>query len=412
VTLQNAVSFRAAAGLTSDQTFVRASYNDAATFPDRTLGLPLTTGEAAEINRQMDAQLSLIPTLEAAAKLPGFGTAYFERDTLHIVTTGDLASSGSALAQVAPSGAEVLVSKGSLAQADLLALRDRVVGGAPALAAKGVHLGAVGVDPQTARLAVTVADTDDLDSARATLNSSYGQDLVVTQGEISGSLFACNSRYDCGTKGGLAAAHAVGGGTLRCTTAFVVRDNNTSTRYLMTAGHCISESGGSGSTVKWTNEAGTLTWGKNVRYYFNANFDEGIFNLGTTLPSAYNQYYASSSFDIRSIDHAELLWAAMPAGLYVCRTGRTSSWGCGTVHQANMDWYDGSMWHYGVWQVTQVSKGGDSGAGYIAFGQHSGTYPAGILLGGDSGLFPTYTYYYPAFDDEFISVHACTTAAC
>jgi hypothetical protein len=99
----------------------------------------------------------------------------------------------------------------------------------------------------------------------------------------------------------------------------------------------------------------------------------------------------------------------MPVGLLVCRSGWTSGWGCGAIHRAQLDFYDGTSFHYDTWEVSQVSNHGDSGAGYVAL-ESDDTYvrPAGILWGGDA----TSTYYYPVFDDWAISVHVCVTATC
>ncbi len=368
----------------------------------------MSTLEAAEVNRQMDAQLALRETLEAASELPEFATAYFDRDVLHVLTVGDPVELASRLSSGAPAGSLIEVGVADTTQLELAKLQDRIAADVTALADLDIHVVKIGVDPYAARVEVTVGPSDDRAAVQTALSDRYGVKIEVGSTSDQLTLLACNSRYDCGTKGGLAAKHAITGGTVYCTTAFVVRSDNTPFRYLMTAGHCIAESGGPPSTVAWRNQAGTLTWGKNIDYRFNANFDEGIFNLGATLPAAYNQYYASSASDIRTIDHAELTWAAMPVGLYVCRTGRTSNWGCGYVHRANITWNDNGSPHYSVWEVSQQSTYGDSGAGYIAFGQHSGTYPAGILFGGAG----SYTYYYPATDDTAIGVHVCITAAC
>lgn len=410
--LAGAAAFRAETGLAADDATVAASFQDPIDYGDRSFGWPLAKSEAAEVGRQIDAQLALLKTAQTAAGQPGFATAYFERDVLHITTTRDPAGLGTALSSTIPVGGRVEIGRASMTQAALVGIQQRVSDDASVLARLNVHVVEVGIDPYTAQVEVSIPSADDRSAAQATLSDRYGAGIEVVQRQASGSLLACNSRYDCGTKGGLAAAHAVPGGNVLCTTGFVTRSNSSATNYLMTAGHCIRDSGGTGSGVAWRNEQGTLTWGPNVSYLFGANFDEGIFGIGSTPPAAYNQYFASSPSDIRTIDHAELPYAAMPAGLIVCRSGRTSGWACNPIHRANVNWWDGSMTHFSVWEVSMVSTFGDSGAGYIAFGQHSGTYPAGILFAGDTGSGALYTYYYPVVDDYLIGVHVCITAAC
>jgi hypothetical protein len=410
---RDAELFRKSLGLGVDIETVSESLRLPSEYPNVEYGVPLRVEEAAHVKELVAAQAALSDVIEAAAASPGFATQYFDGPTLHILASGDVIALVDEVARIAPAGSEVIVEGTTRNQVLLQRAQDAISGDISRLEKSGIHVFKVAIDPVVAKIEVTIRDTDDLHSATETLVAEYGDFVEVVPGKQDGSLFACNSRSDVGTRGGLAIHNDAKGG-VTCSSGFVVKNSSTGSRYMLTAGHCIIASGGTSSTTPWTNYADTLTWGTNADKQFSVNFDEGIFRLGGSSVSPYNTYFGGGPADIRTVRSTEMTWASMVVGLFVCRSGKTSGWDCGTIHRSNVNWTDsGGDAHWHVWEVTMASDHGDSGAGYIAF-ERDDTYakPAGILFGGDDGIFRTYTYYHAAFDDWALNVQVCVTSAC
>jgi hypothetical protein len=402
-----AATFREDVGLASDPGIVALSLSDAATYSDRRFGVPLTPEEAADVRGQIEAQDALMPAAEAATNLSGFASAYFTGPTLHVVVTGDAAAAREALAPMMKASLNVAVERGLWDKPTLDAAQASIIGD-PGLAALGARPTKVAVDPVTSTIEVTFNPSQPVEAATRLLQSDYpGMARVLISDAVPDAL-ACNSRNDCGTKGGLGAHH--NSPALTCSTGFVGKVNGGTLHRMLTAGNCIDKTGGVTNSYPWTNYLGTLTWGQNADWLYGATEDIGTFWIGST--TSYNQYFAGGTADIRTVRSTEATNAQMPVGTYVCRSAHTTGWACGTVHRANISaTYDGFI-HYGLWEVTPQSSYGDSGAGFVGLeSDDSYVIPFGILVAGDTGT-GIYTYYLPVNNDGAVYVHVCTTAAC
>ncbi len=400
----NAARFRMDHGLRSDIAYVERSLQDAS-FSNVYFGVPLTNEEAAIVLNEVRAQDELLPTLEAAQQTPGFVGAFFTRDQLTISVSGSGSTMRAVTASTAPIGARVQVQTVPFPRNDLETARERLEDDWSRLAAEGITLSQVGIDAATGRVHVIVA-ADSTDRAPETLESRYGPSVSVETLPVTGSLLACTSIKDCGTKGGLAAK----AGAVVCSTGFLAQEtvNVFSPVRMVTAGHCINAAGGVNAGSTWTNELGTTTWGKGSHVKFDANLDGGAFSLGNSTPTAKNEYFVSTS-DIRQVRGVRTN-ANQVVGLTVCRSGRTSLFDCGTIRAADtsVDLGAGFIFHH-MWKVQMDSDNGDSGAGFIDLSASMNA--VGILSGGTrEGIFPytLYTWYSSMQDTQiYLNLKTC-----
>ncbi|HTE83383.1 MAG TPA: hypothetical protein VK821_01475 [Dehalococcoidia bacterium] len=398
-----AASFRSDMGLAADPTTIAEALSNPEAYSNIRYGTPLAPSEAKTVRDLIRAQNDLTGTAEAAARLPDFTSTYFSAGTLHVLVTGDTVTAEAAIRPTVPPGRVVVVGQ---AQVDNRTLVETAaaIGSDPDVAAIAVPT-TVAIDPVTARVEARFRPSDPLDDLTALLKKKFGNLVTVLTESATGSAIACNSRDDCGTKGGLGAHHA--SPSVTCTTGFVSKVNGGTLHRILTAGHCINDAGGVTNSYPWKNYLGTLTWGLNADFLYTANEDIGTFWIGST--TTYNQYFAGGTADIRTVRDTEASTAQMPVGRVVCVSGHTSGWGCGTIHRTNVsETYDGFI-HYGLWEFTPLENFGDSGAGVVGLEtDDSYVIPFGIAV--STG--PTYTYFQPANEDSVVYTHVCTTAAC
>lgn len=406
--VDDAAGFRRVAGLAADDATVAESFDRPTVYSDRRFGIPLTEDEAGIIADQIKAQNALIPAAEAATKLAGFSGVYFERGTLHVLVTGDLETARVALEATRPASGQLVIEHATVDHRTLEGIRTAILSDQD-LAALGATFSTVAIDPVTSRVELTVKGSDPVDEVAELLATKYGDAVVVLTTEASISALACNSQEDCGLKGGLSGRHTSPGVT--CTTGFIARMGTTSLNRIITAGHCIEDAGGPPNNYAWKNYSGTMFWGYNSTYQYDALNDIGFITVECAV--ACNKYFASGPSDIRTV---RLTWATdagMPVGRYVCRSGHTSNWDCGYINRTDVSAvYDGLI-HYGLWEVTPKSTYGDSGAGYVALeADQSYVIPYGILSAGQTGVGALYTYYYPANNAGYYNTYPCTVSGC
>lgn len=401
---ERAARFRAEHGLRSDAAFVERSLKDAA-FSNLYFGVPLTGDEAAAVVGEVRSQDALLPTLEAARGRAGFVGAFFTRDQLTISVSVGHSDMEAMAATTAPGGAKVKVQTVPYSLDELEATRKRVESDWDVLAAEGITISQVGIDASTGRVHVIVAD-DGTGSASERFASTYGPIVTLETLPVAGSLLACTSIKDCGTKGGLAAK----AGPYLCSTGFLAQEtaNVFSPVRMLTAGHCISGAGGVNAGSTWSNELGTTTWGKGSHLKFDANLDGGAFSLGSSTPTTKNDYFVSTT-DIRKVRGVRTN-ANQVVGLTVCRSGRTSLFDCGTIRAADtsVDLGAGFIFRH-MWKVQMDSASGDSGAGFIDLSANMNA--VGILSGGTrEGIFPytLYTWYSSVQDAQiYLNLKTC-----
>lgn len=292
---------------------------------------------------------------------------------------------------------------------DLSAVRDAIEEARDELESGGIHVTRLAINERTGLVDVGLESVNrgESDLVRA----RFGPSVAVSQ-EDPGILFACNSRNDCGTMGGLGAEGPNG---LNCSTGFIVRRNSTGGKRMLTAGHCIAHSGGFGTTNPWKNPALTVTWGKNLAYVFHdgAAMDAGYFEL-PTLPADRDQFFASGTGDIRDIS-GPIYEGGLPLGKIVYRAGRQSGWIEGEITDRNVTKdFEGTITIHNLFGFNKHSEGGDSGGGIVTRGPDATTYAAGTVVGGnDCVVCGQRTYFSTVQDIEgYFDIAVCKTNSC
>ena len=406
--LDHARSLRSAIGLASDAATVDGSYYRAG-YDDELAGIPLSDAEQKVFVQVIAAQAELGPVATAAQSLKEFVGAYFEGPELHLVAT-DSEALKDELAMLLPTGVAIQFETSKYPASELDETRSAIVEWSRSTSAAD-FVRSVYISPRSGRVQVGVSSQ--VDSATKELSALYGDRvLVVPEATGIGGLLACTVS-DCGTKGGLKIVK----GAVTCTSGFEVReigDFQHSDFYLMTAAHCITDSGGVGSTSSWKNGAGTLTYGRNIAYEDQPTNDIGIIGDGVT-PATRNQYYRGGGAVVSIVGEAAA--SAQTAGVVVCRNGATSAYDCGAISRANISfrYQDGTSFN-NYWEVRMSSTFGDSGAGFVQ--GTSSNLAAGILSGGETRSGVAYTYYNPTVWDIYdshprsYSLKVCSTTSC
>ncbi|MDP2324412.1 MAG: hypothetical protein Q8N51_10325 [Gammaproteobacteria bacterium] len=347
-----------------------------------------------------------MPSLDAARATLGFVSAFFERDRLHVLTSGDPVRTAGALAAGAAGDSRVEVAQVPYSLAQLKAVRDDIIANVRPTPADSDGITMVGIDVTTGRVKVGVTSLDSPFSH--SINARYGDIVALSEGPL-GELYACSSRDNCGTKGGLRAY--LNGWS--CSTGFLIRESSGSIG-MLTAGHCIQQSGGN-NAGNWRNSG--ATWGSGNGYAFcdGCSFDTGKFRLPSP-PSTKNEYYADGMGDIRSIG-GTISENGMVWGRLLCRGGLISQWGCGpiTSEDVAVNWgtLNNPKYTLHSWVVRLKSTEGDSGSGFV--NTSAGVnYAAGILFGGIRAIDGNdYTWLSTVQrSGNFWQYQVCTSASC
>jgi hypothetical protein len=177
---------------------------------------------------------------------------------------------------------------------------------------------------------------------------------ILTSDRSMREASTCHSRADCGTpiKGGLQISFT----GWSCTTGFVARDVSTRELYVLTAGHCIANSG---LTALWSHHGNDIGRASRAAPENGLNADAGAIALGETAPT--NLVYATSSTDVRNVTGLAPN-ASQTVGSIVCRSGGASGWRCGKVVAADVEARISGKVVRHTWWTDFPSAFGDSGA--------------------------------------------------
>lgn len=429
--LANAIGFRASYGLRSDVNYVTRSLDDVAAFPNDSWGAPLTLGEAVEIARRQDILTAKGPAVELAMNRKGYASGYMDhlRGGVLVFEFAGETVELSVLAALLPPGTELEVRKverslGQL-QATKSVIRDRVEG----LLVEGIEVNSIGIDP--VRNAVIVGLESPTDAIEARLVAEFGPGLTFRQ-QSPAVDDACISVSDCWPpKGGfdITAVQTAN----RCTSGWIVkRTDQSGTRQILTAGHCIFVGGGNGAAWKHGSSGPGIGDGQSNTWVGSGTHksDVGLVGIVTTkVPPVRNQFiWGLSGGPLVSAATATRASNLQWVGDGVCRFGITSYRDCGQIvmedvarksciNLTNCKWIDRT------WEVNIDSQGGDSG-GPIYFNTGSSPYLVyGTHVHSDDGPYdpgPNGRGWYSPFNigrDEYFGItgvyyNLCLTAAC
>ena len=236
--------------------------------------------------------------------------------------------------------------------------------------------------------AVVVGAAVATDQLRAELAARYGAGVqLVFEAPAQGG-DACTTRDNClPAKGGIEIVSTYNGNN--CTTGFMVRVANDNAVRVLTAGHCVGKTGGTGTSRKWRSHGIDLGWSEFATWTDGADADAGIINpYPEVLSGDRNLAYAAASNDIRSI-HGWKATAEQVQGSLICRAAAVSDYVCGTIELTNRTKdVDGRTIDH-QWVVDFDACPGDSGAPYlvgdIGWGIHSDS-TVGLRAGQEPGL--------------------------
>jgi hypothetical protein len=423
--LQEAIDVRGRIGLSTNPAKVRATF-ESPLHVCTAFGVPLTPDEASAFVRVLNAQAELSDLAGGLADSPTFGGAHLEGSRLIVTSTDGRLGEGAR-----SSRGSIELRRGDFTFAHLEAVAEEITETVRDGTAeeRGVDLTLVTVDPRTNRVQIGVAA--DVKAARSEFEAKYGGavsvELVVPE---PGEHFC--TKNDCGTKGGL----VIKKGSLTCTSGFLVKarkNNGAWSRYMLTAGHCIHDTGGIASTASWKNGAGTTTWGRSQGHSFWEwecegwthcwDNDLGLFALGGNVPATRNEYFIGGGSVAITGSKTK---ANQLVGQTVWRHGTTSGLGSAAI-AAKPNFYAYSCFphtckHFNVVKVGHGSAKGDSGSGYYRMYTQDGITKRdayGILSLGPPGGSETYYYAWNEyFDDDsndvcdVWEVQPCTSGTC
>jgi hypothetical protein len=374
---QVAMAFREKLGFRADPAFVDATFGNPR-FSASAWGVPLDIEEAAELHRRVGVQVSLGRALRAAAADPDSAGVYFDEQAGHVpvfLTSRDPARMRRALAGVLPGGVASRIQRVRYSTKELEALQERINLDLRAGILRDRGITSTAID--TRSNAVVVGSSVVTDELRRALVAEYGAGLVLAlepESEGGDAAVSCDSRTKCPpAKGGLE-IHTTYNGNY-CTTGPLVRVANSSALRILTGGHCLGLSGGTGTSKKWTHNGTVIGWSEFYSWADGADADVALINPNTNpVTGDRNLMYRSSNTDIVGMK----TWkptAEQVQGSLVCRSAAISGYVCGTIALINKtkDVDGHSIDHQ--WVVDFDACPGDSGAPYlldkVVWGIHS-----------------------------------------
>jgi hypothetical protein len=406
-----AASFRESFGLRSDVALIQRSVTDAAAFPNRRFGVPLTTAEGAEMQRRIRVQQAATPAAEWAAGQRGFGGWYIDQldgGTPVILVAGDPSAFGKAFAQHLTSSVSYRVAAVANSQQSLQTLEDRIWADRGDLAKIGIDVEGVSLDIPMNAVRVEVAGLTR--PSAATLKSRYG--AVEAVENVPAETDSC-SRTDCPpAKGGLKITD-VQHPAFQCTLGFNAKLVSNGSPLILTAGHCLTE--GVQLSNDWSHAGTTL--GHGLVSLWGPTYDAGLITQGS-ISGDDNLVFWSSASDIPHVVAIASL-SGMPVGTPACRSAFVSGYYCGkvTAIEATKDVDGRTVSH--MWVENFDAIPGDSGAPVgletasgrlLAYGTHSDSTSANPP--GGSGWFEPIYYSANGLNNAGFHYILCTLTTC
>jgi streptogrisin B len=163
----------------------------------------------------------------------------------------------------------------------------------------------------------------------------------------------CASRSDCRTLIGGLRLQSTG---WACTSGFLARSTTGNGLYVVTAGHCVADSG---LFALWTFHGRTV--GHAVVSAFRQASAADVAGIEVAPGSAENRVFGPATGDVRPVTQ-RAPDAAQIVGSVVCRSGGVSGWRCGRVTRANVPTAIRGVAIRRSWWIDFPSERGDSGS--------------------------------------------------
>lgn len=408
----HASQFRAAKGFRSDRDYVEQSFRDSVAFPSKDFGVPLTDDEGRELARRIEVQIASDPSIADFQALPASAGVYMDQHRGGIPvfqTTDDLASVSTALRLALPEGIQFDTRSVARSRDDLRALKARIWEARPQLLEAGIDVRSASLDIKGNQVLVGIHDLETADSK--VLIDSFGAGLDFVEEELDTGLDACLSRIDCHPMKGGIKIYETNHTSSICTSGYIVKLKNTSTKRVLTAGHCLALAVG-GLNAGWSHSGTQFGTGRTETYGYLSNADAGLISVGA-IDGADNLFMASGTGDLRGVE-GHLNSSSQNVGDGLCRSGKTSGYLCGeiTLEDRIRDVQGTSIEHQ--WVVDFDAIPGDSGGPYyllrVAYGIHSSSTPANPP--GGSAWYSPMDWVFSKLDSYGEPIVLCKNSTC
>ena len=261
--------------------------------------------------------------------------------------------------------------------------------------------------------AVVVGSSVVTDALRAELARKYGDGIVLAFEPPSQGGDACTSRSNCPpAKAGIKIDTSRG---KYCTTGPMVRVAGSGALRVLTAGHCVELTGGTGTSRKWTHHGAGFGWSEFHTWADGADADVGLLNPSSyPVSGARNLMYRGGSADVVGIRSWKPTDEQVQGSL-VCRAGAISGYVCGEITLTNKTKdVDGRAIDH-QWVVDFDACPGDSGAPYVlgdvAWGIHSDS-TAGCNPNTNQAWYSPMGWVFDVLAQQGHPVELCTNPAC
>jgi hypothetical protein len=284
-----AVRFRESVGFRSDRDFVAGTFDDPDYSPED-WSVPLSRGEAADLERRVEIQRSVREAHAFAREQPEYAGVYLDQQNHGrpvFLFTGKVDTLEAQVARLLPDGTEFTVRRVSRSWSELGATKAAIMDDRKSLAADGIDVTLVGRKARSNDVVVGVMELTD--AARRRL-ARFGDEVTVVE-QTPGLVDACYI-YDCAPmKSGL---RIVAQDTSFCTAGYLANrtDTNPDQRVIVTAGHCIALSGPP-NPQEWRHHGETIGDEYNQLHTWveDANADVGMIKLTELRPSVWDQIF-------------------------------------------------------------------------------------------------------------------------
>jgi len=347
-------------------------------------GAILTEQEELALNRRAEIQVELGPARTVAATYADVVAGVFlSQDSNFDVDVAVVKAAPpevvSAITKALPAGVLARPVVVERSRSDLRAIQARVMAESARLAGGPVRISAVGID--AARGVVSVLVDGDADAGRAKLVGQFGDAVDVRAGSFTPT--GCTSTSNCTPlRGGLEMLNPLHPGYYQCSTGFNARPTAaSSTRYILTAGHCWQDSTDS-SFQHAGSSFGTATFdtfqNTTAPHYSDALLiTRGTFGAGTPM----NTIYIPNDVSAYTITGL-VPYANQDVDDLVCNVGvHATGARCGQITNVeyNVDIQPGGRWGSTIWFVFALieakfaAQPGDSGGPVYVVHQAYGT---------------------------------------